>query len=188
MCIMDMIRKIYAFLLDTVQTFLIAASVFLVIYIFFFRPFEVNGASMYPTFKHKEYVLTNLISLRIETLKRGDVVVFKAPTDNEKDFIKRIIGLPNDRVSLRDGMVYVNGDKLDESMYLKDTIKTYGGAFLREDEEKIVPEDHYIVMGDNRLASSDSREWGFVKNDAIIGKSFFVYWPPNHAKLVKNPF
>lgn len=185
---MSILRNIYLFLVDTVQTFLIAASVFLVIYIFLFRPFQVNGQSMYPTFLDKEYVLTNLIILKLEKPKRGDVIVFKAPNNQEKDYIKRVIGTASDRISLIDGNVYVNGKKLDERAYLKSDVKTYAGSFLKEGAEITVPSSSYFVLGDNRPYSSDSREWGFVKDSEVIGESFFVYWPPGRLRIVKNPY
>lgn len=185
---MGILRGIYLFLVDTVQTLLIAASVFLVIYIFLFRPFQVSGQSMHPTFVDKEYVLTNLFSLKFEKPKIGDVIVFKSPTNQEKDFIKRVIGTANDTISLIDGNVYVNGKKLDESAYLKNDVKTYAGSFLKEGAEINVPSESFFVLGDNRPYSSDSREWGFVKDNAIIGESFFVYWPPNRLRIVKNPY
>src|SRR5437667_65382 len=102
---MEIMRKIYLFLLDTVQTILIAGSIFLVIYMFLFRTFEVNVESMLPNFKDKEYVLTNLITLRMTDLKRGDVIVFKSPDQPDKDYIKRVIGLPGDTVELKNGDV-----------------------------------------------------------------------------------
>jgi len=185
---MEILRKVYFFFIDTMQTILLAASVFLVIYIFLFRPFQVSGESMFPTFKDKEYILTNLITLRFGDPKRGDVIVFKAPTDAEKDFIKRVIGLPGDSVMLKDGFVYVNGTKLNERAYLGSDVRTYGGAFLKEDEPVTVPGDSFLVMGDNRPFSSDSREWGYLKRTALIGKSFFVYWPLNTMRIVHNPF
>lgn len=114
---MPIVRKIYAFLIDSVQTFLIAAAVFLVIYAFLFRPFEVNGDSMYPNFHDKEYVITNLIGLRFQAPKLGDVMVFKAPPDPSKDYIKRVIGLPGDMVSVKDGNVYLNDKLFDESVF-----------------------------------------------------------------------
>lgn len=184
---MIILRKIYYFLLDTVQTFLIAAAVFLVIYVFLFRPFEVKGESMYPNFYDKEYVLTNLIALRFQNPVRGDVIVFKAPPDPEKDYIKRIIGMPGDTISIKDGVIYVNGTTLDESSYIKPDVKTYPGAFLSEGKTVKVPEKEYFVLGDNRLYSSDSREWGFVTKDAIIGDSMFVYWPLNRMRIINNP-
>lgn len=185
---MEILRKIYFFFIDTMQTILLAASIFLVIYIFLVRPFQVSGESMFPTFKNKEYILTNLITLRFSELKRGDVIVFKAPTDHDKDFIKRVIGLPGDSVSLKGGFVYVNGNKLDESPYLNSDVRTYGASFMKEEEPVSVPMGDYLVMGDNRPFSSDSREWGFLKKSEVIGKSFFVYWPVNVVRIVKNPF
>lgn len=185
---MEMLRKIYFFFIDTMQTILLAASIFLVIYIFLFRPFQVSGESMFSTFKNGEYILTNLITLRFEEPKKGDVIVFKSPTDVEKDFIKRIIAVPGDSIYLKEGFVYVNGEKIDESEYLDPEVRTYGGGFMKEAMPITVPADSYIVMGDNRPFSSDSREWGFLKKTAVIGKSFFVYWPVNTMRTVQNPY
>ncbi len=185
---MEILRKIYAFLLDSVQTFLIAAAIFLVIYLFLFRPYEVKGQSMYPNFYDKEYVLTNLIVLKLQKPKLGDVIVFKAPPEPEKDYIKRVIGVGGDKVMVKDGDVYLNGNKLDQSSFLKSDVKTYPGAFLEDGQEVTVPDGEYFVMGDNRGASSDSREWGFVKNSEVIGESMFVYLPVTRMRLVHNPF
>jgi len=185
---MELARKVYFFTLDLMQTVLLAASIFLVIYIFLFRPFQVSGDSMYSTFKNGEYILTNLIALKTNGIERGDVIVFQAPPDHEKDFIKRVIGLPGETVLLKGGYVYINGKKLDESAYLSSDVKTYGGAFLKDNQPYTIPPDNYIVMGDNRPFSSDSREWGLLTTKAIIGKSFFVYWPVNHTRIVYNPF
>lgn len=143
---------------------------------------------MYPNFQDKEYVLTNLITLRLANPKRGDVIVFKAPIDQEKDFIKRVIGNPGDSVMVQDGSVFINGQKLDESKYLKDDVKTYGGAFLKDGVAVTVPADNYFVMGDNRPYSSDSREWGYVSKDLLIGESFFSYWPLSELHFISNPY
>jgi len=182
------IRKIYSFLVDTVQTLLLAAAVFLIIYAFLFRPFEVNGESMFPNFHNKEYILTNIITLHFSNPKLGDVIVFKAPNDPEKDYIKRVIGVAGDRIIIKDADVYLNGVKLSESAYLEESVKTYAGSFLRDQQEITVPQDQYFVLGDNRSNSSDSREWGFVSVKSIIGKSFFAYWPPKDVGIVKNPY
>lgn len=185
---MEILRKVYFFFIDTMQTILLAASIFLVVYIFLFRPFQVSGESMFPTFKNREYILTNLIGLRFGDPVQGDVIVFKAPTDKDKDFIKRVIGVGGDSVYLKDGFVYVNNQKLDESPYLGSDVRTYGGSFMKEGEPVTVPAGEFIVMGDNRPYSSDSREWGFLDREGIIGKSFFVYWPVTTMHVIKNPF
>ena len=186
--ILDIFRKIYEFLIDIIQTLLLVFAVFLVVYIFLFRPFQVNGDSMYPNFYDKEYILTNIITLRFNTPKLGDVIVFKAPINLEKDYIKRIIGIPGDQITLKNGDVYLNGKLLNEDKYLGQSIKTYGGSFIKEGETVTVPTESYFVMGDNRLESSDSREWGFVPVKLIIGKSFFAYWPLKEAGAVRNPY
>lgn len=184
---MSIIRKIYAFLIDIVETLLLAAAAFLVIYVFLFRPFQVNGDSMYPNFTDREYILTNIIVLNFRTPQKGDVIVFKAPPDPEKDFIKRVIAAPNDRIYIKDGSIFLNGEKLDETKYLKSDTKTYGGSFLKEGQEIKIPQESYFIMGDNRAYSSDSREWGFVPKKSIIGKSFFVYWPLEKMGIIKSP-
>ncbi len=143
---------------------------------------------MYPTFKNGEYILTNLIAVRIDGIQRGDVIVFQAPPNHEKDFIKRVIGLPGDTIELKHGFVYINGKQLNESAYLNSSIRTYGGAFLKDNEPYTIPPGNYFVMGDNRPFSSDSREWGLLPAHMIIGKSFFVYWPLSHMRLIHNPF
>jgi signal peptidase I len=185
---MGILRKIYFFLLDTVQTFLIVFAFFLVIYVFLFRPFQVSGSSMLPNFFDKQYILTNIIVLRFEAPKLGDVIVFKAPPDPEKDYIKRVIGTPGDTVSILNGEVYVNGKILDQSKYLPSTVKTYGGSFLKEGAEVTVPAESYFVLGDNRSGSSDSREWGYVPLKSIVGESLYAYWPLDKAGVVKNPY
>lgn len=182
------LRKIYAFFVDALQSILIAASIFLVIYIFIARPFQVNGQSMYPNFYNGEYVLTNLIQLRLHNPQLGDVVVFQAPIDAEKDFIKRVIGVAGDTVMVKDGDVYINGKKLNQGSFLQPTVKTYGGAFLKDGQTITVPQGEYFVMGDNRPYSSDSREWGFVKQSELIGESLFVYWPPSRMRRISNPY
>ena len=183
---MEILRKIYYLLFDLVQTLVIAGAIFVVIYAFLFRPYQVNGHSMDPTFQNGEYVLTNLISLRLGPLHRGDVIVFVAPPDKEKDYIKRIIGLPGDKVKVSGGDVYLNGTKLDQSAFLASDVRSNGGAFLGDGDEVVVPDGDYFVMGDNREFSSDSREWGFVPKNAVIGKSFIVYWPLNRMRIVKH--
>ena len=185
---MEILRKIYYFLLDIAQTLILAAAAFVVVYMFLFRPFEVKGASMYPNLHDSEYLITNVIAQRLGDPQLGDIIVFKAPNEPDKDFIKRVIGVAGDEVALKDGYVILNGKKLDESAYLDSDVRTYGGSFLNEGESVTVPPGYFFALGDNRSYSSDSREWGFVPKENIIGNSIFIYWPVNDAGVIKNPY
>ncbi len=182
---MFILRKIYNILFDLIQTLVIAGAIFVVIYAFFFRPYQVNGLSMYPNFDNGEYVLTNLISKRFTSYERGDIVVFHSPTEKNKDFIKRIIATEGDTMSVSNGNLYLNGNMLKEE-YLPSNYVTTGGSFLYEGTQIQVPEGQFFMVGDNRSNSSDSREWGFVSEGEIIGKSFFVYWPLNKMRVVEH--
>lgn len=185
---MEILRKIYYFLLDIAQTLILAAAAFVVVYMFLFRPFEVKGESMYPNLHDSEYLITNVIAQRLGDPQIGDIIVFKAPNEPDKDFIKRVIGVEGDSVSINEGLVYLNGEKLDESAYLDSSVRTYGGSFLKEGDSVTVPPGYFFVLGDNRSYSSDSREWGFVPKENIIGNSIFIYWPINNAGVIENPF
>lgn len=181
-------KKALGFFSDTIQTFGMALAVFLVIYFVVARPFQVSGDSMFPTYKDKEYIFTNILGLKLGHLNKGDVIVFKAPIDNTKDFIKRVIGESGDIVEVKEGQVYVNEERLNEQAYLNSDVKTFGGTFLPENTPKKVPEGELFVLGDNRTNSSDSREWGFLKKSDVIGKSFFVYWPISEVHAISNPY
>ncbi len=180
---MDIFKKIAAFFFDLIEVVVVALAIFVVCYLFLFQPHQVNGASMEPNFHDKEYLLTDKISYRLGTPQRGDVVIFRAPKNRELDYIKRIIGLPGDKVKVVNGKVFINNNLLKES-YIPATTETFTGAFLRSGEEFLIPEDEFFVLGDNRLHSSDSREWGTVNRGDIIGKAWLVYWPPQSFGII----
>lgn len=181
---MDVARKIWKVLLELAETLVIAGAIFVVIYAFLIRPFQVTGTSMHPTFVNGEYVFTNLLSQRFGPLDRRDVIVFKAPSE-DKDYIKRIIGIPGDTVKIEDGKVFLNHKKLNEP-YISPTIRTDARGFANEGQDILVSENSYFVMGDNRPFSSDSRDWGLVTFDRVIGKSALVYWPINRIRVVEH--
>ncbi len=180
---MFFLRNIWLFFLDFLETIVISLAIFAVVYIFLFQPHQVDGRSMEPNFHNSEYILTDKISYRIHDPKRGDVVVFHSPQDERVDFIKRIIGVPGDVVKVAGGYAYLNGVKLEES-YINDPGQVLAGRFMREGMEVDIPPDQYLVMGDNRLHSSDSREWGIVNKTGIVGRAFFRYWPVNVFGLI----
>lgn len=186
--IMDVFRKIAVFLYDALQGILVVAAVFLVIYIFVLEPHEVSGLSMFPTFQNHDYLLSYLPDVRFDKLKKGDIVVFKSPVEQDKLYIKRIIATAGDTIKVQDGGVYLNGVKLDENAYLDSSVMTYGGAFLQDGIEQIVSVGTVVVMGDNRPNSSDSRAWGFLDKKKLVGRSTIRIWPISTFEIIHNPF
>jgi len=170
------LRTVWAFVLDFIETIVVSLAIFALVYLFLFQPHQVEGRSMEPNFQNGEYILTDKVSYRFREPERGDVVVFHSPQDERVDFIKRIVGVPGDTIEVRTGYVYINGQKMEEP-FINDPGRVAQGRFLRENAVVEVPPGQYIVMGDNRLHSSDSREWGFVTRDEIVGRAFFRYWP-----------
>ena len=143
----------------------------LIFIVFIYQPVQVEGTSMQPSLENHERIFVNKFVYRFEPVHRGDIVVFRYPLDPSKIFIKRIIGLPGDMVSLRQGRVYVNGKELAEP-YLP---PSYFSA--DSDPRIIVPPGQYYVLGDHREFSNDSRAWGTVEQKYIYGKAVVVYWP-----------
>lgn len=141
---------------------------------------------MFPTFETGQYLLTDKVTLKRREPMRGDVIVFKSPLDENFDFIKRVLALPGERILIKNGHIYINGQMLDEP-YLPSDYRTSGGQFLKEGVEYLVPEASVIAIGDNRSHSSDSRDWGPVPYENIIGRAFFRYWPSDTAGVIKNP-
>jgi signal peptidase I len=178
-----MMRKLGAFFLDILEVVVFAIAIFLFVYLLVLQPHKIKGDSMQPNYPDGEFLLTDKVTYRFGEPKRGDVVVFQAPNIPEEEYIKRIIGLPGETVSVKDGGVYVNGERLNET-YLTSTLYTSSGVFATEGKELIVPADNYFVLGDNRPASSDSRAWGFVSAEKINGRAWVVYWPPENVGIV----
>ncbi len=176
-------RKISNFFMDFLETIVVALSIFVVVYLFLVQPHEVKGSSMEPNFQNNDYILTDKISLKLHEPSRGDVVIFKAPKNPDVDYIKRVIGLPGEKVKIQNGLVYINNMKLSEP-YLNSSTNLFPGSFLQEGIEITVPEGEYFVMGDNRPHSSDSREFGPVPQGLFIGKAILRYWPIVKAGLV----
>jgi signal peptidase I len=185
-----MLKRIFYFIIDSIQAFVFALSIFILLYLFVAQPNQVNGQSMMPNFQDKEFLITDKIAYRFREPQRGEVVVFKAPPSeqcsiDECEYIKRIIGLPGEIIQVKDGKVYINGNPLKENYLPPETI-TRPGSFLREGKRYRIPQESYALFGDNREHSRDSREFGFVDRERIVGRAIFVYWPPQSFGLVKT--
>lgn len=142
---------------------------FIFVYIFITQPHVIDGNSMEPTVFNGQRVFTNKLIYRINYPERGDVIIFHLPQDERIDAIARIIAIPNDRVLIKDGSIILNGQKLDEP-YLKELNSTIPGDFILENEEKVLRENEYVVMSDKRSSTNDSRSYGYVNRDSIVGK------------------
>lgn len=177
------IRRLGAFFLDILEVIVFAVAIFLFLYLLVLQPHKIKGASMEPNFPDGEYLLTDKVTYRFGEPKRGDVIVFEAPTGEGEEFIKRIVGLPGEGISVRNGKVYINGELLKES-YIPEASPTHGGNFLSENESFTVPEGNFFVLGDNRLHSSDSRSFGTITKDKMTGRAWLVYWPLKNAGSV----
>jgi signal peptidase I len=146
---------------------------------FLYQPVRVEGTSMLPRLEDHDRLFINKFVYQIESIQRGDVVVFHYPRDPEKSYIKRVIAVSGDRLRIDRGRVWLNGEPLRED-YVPDTFRD-----TRSMAEMLVPEDTYFMMGDHRSISSDSREFGPVDRSLIYGKAVFVYWPAHDAGVVR---
>ncbi len=180
-----MLRRLGAFFLDILEVVFFAVAIFLVVYLTILQPHKIKGASMEPNFPDGEYLLTDKVTYRFNQPKRGDVIVFKAPPDFKDEFIKRIIGIPGDKVMVKGGKVYVNGQIINEP-YLAQGQYTSAGTFATEGAELTVPAKSFFVLGDNRDHSFDGRNFGFIDKSKINGRAWLVYWPPQNVGIVKS--
>ena len=168
-------RKILAFIWETAKIVIIALLIVMPIRYFVFQPFFVKGQSMDPTFENGDYLIVDELSYKFRAPERGEVVVFKYPNDPSQRYIKRIIGLPGETVEIQAGKIIISNAKgesavLDEK-YLPPSDLTLG------DTKAVLGAKDYFVLGDNRLASSDSRSWGPLPKDNIIGRVLLRVWP-----------
>ena len=164
-------KKLLSFLWETFKIVVIALAIVIPIRYFLFQPFFVKGASMEPNFDDGQYLIIDELSYRFRQPERGEIIVFKYPHDTSQRYIKRIIGLPGETVEIKDEEVLVNGQILNESSYLPEGPTTSGFTKI------ILSENDYFVLGDNRLHSSDSRSWGSVPKENIVGRAYLRAWP-----------
>ncbi len=167
-----------SWLRDIVESILPALVIVLVVNIFLAQATRVEGQSMEPSLHNNERLIIEKISYRLHPPQRGDIIVLRPPRRASVPLIKRVIGVPGDLVEIRDDQVYINGEPLEED-YLNQPTK---GSM----PPRLVPEGHVFVLGDNRQASNDSRSFGMVPYEDIIGRAWFRYWPLDRAGLITH--
>jgi signal peptidase I len=152
----------------------------IIVILFLYQPVKVEGTSMMPSLIDQERIFINKFIYRfgLADVGRGDTVVFWFPGDPTKSYIKRVIGIPGDTIEVNDGTVIVNGKPLEED-YVPPDYRDHVSM-----PRRVVPPDQYFVLGDHRVSSNDSRNWGMVPRRYIYGKAVFVYWPPDRIGLL----
>jgi signal peptidase I len=163
-------------LVDILETLIWAVVLFVLINLVTARV-RVDGSSMLPTLTNGERAIVNKLAYRLGKPERGDIIVFYFPVDPSQEFIKRVIGLPGDQVSIHKGVILINGQRLEEP---------YLDARIRYEGDWTVADGQLFVLGDNRNNSLDSHNWGTVPFDYVIGKALFIYWPFNTLGVVEH--
>ena len=162
---------IRSWLQDLLETLLLALIIFLIINTLTGR-YQVHGQSMEPSLHNGQYLIANKVTYWLHPPERGDVVVLRPPSNEGTiPYIKRVVGLPGDRIEIQEGRVWVNGVILNEP---------YTGGPPAYRNSWVVEEGYYFVLGDNRNNSSDSHRWGLLPQENIVGKAVFSYWPPEY--------
>ena len=162
-------RSALALLREVIETILLTLVIFVVINTLTSR-FRIEGPSMNPTLHEGQYLIINKLIYKLHAPERGDIIVFHHPQNSERDLIKRVVGLPGEEIHVREGQVYIDGVLLEEP-YL-----AYSGG---RSARYTLGEDEFYVLGDNRPNSDDSRSWGALQKDQIVGKVWVSYWPPS---------
>jgi len=174
------------FFLELFKVVVLAAITIVLIRHFLFKPFYVRGASMEPNFYDKEYLIIDELTYRMREPVRGEVVVFKYPLDESQFFLKRIIGLPGERVKIASGQVIIYNQEFPEGFvlgeeYLPTDLDTTGDMAVS------LKSNEYFVMGDNRDNSYDSRRFGAIAKDVLVGRAIFRGWPFNRVDIINVP-
>lgn len=182
-----MLKNFLSFVFELIKIVVISLVIIIPIRYFLIQPFYVKGASMEPNFYDKEYLIIDEISYRFEEPIRGDIIVFRYPINPQEYFIKRVIGLPGEKIEIKNGSVYIYNEEFPdgfalEENYLASDIKTYG---MSNDNVKL-GDNEFFVMGDNRNSSKDSRSFGPVNRSYLIGKVLFRGWPFNRITLFEE--
>ena len=173
-------KKFGILVFEVVKVVLISLAIILPVRLFLVQPFYVEGASMEPSFYEKEYLIIDEISYRFNEPQRGEVVIFKSPQNPRSYFIKRIIGLPGETVEIKNGKIFIDNEKELSEDYLQYVYSDTHTAVILESGQ-------YFVLGDNRTNSLDSRQFGSIEKDSIIGRVWIRGWPFDRINTFNAP-
>ncbi|MDD5606463.1 MAG: signal peptidase I [Candidatus Pacebacteria bacterium] len=174
-------KKFFLWILDLVKTIIIAIVIVIPIRIFVFQPFIVRGESMQPNFHNNDYIIVDQLSYRLREPERGEIIIFYLEDNSSQRFIKRIIGLPGEEVQIKNNQVIVSEDIVLQEPYIPASFETIS------DKTIYLKENEYFVLGDNRPASYDSRRFGVVSKENIIGRALINIRFFQFVSLIKTP-
>lgn len=179
-------RRFVASLFEVLEVAIVAVGAVVLIRAFLVQPFLVSGASMVPTFEDGDYLLVDELTYRLRSPQRGEVAVFHYPNDESTYFIKRVVGLPGEHVSIEDGKVVITNAEHTEGFVLDESYLAFGS--MTEGEADVdLGGDQYFVLGDNRPYSFDSRSWGALTADELVGVVRLRLWPLKMVKVFAAP-
>lgn len=170
-------KKSKSAVLELLESVAIAVLLAVLIRMFLFQPFIIPSGSMEPALQIGDRIMVNKISYHLGEPSRGDVIVFKFPMDPSRDFVKRLVATGGETVAVRDSKLFINGEQVDEG-YLPP------GLMFEDFGPMEIPPGSFFMMGDNRNSSEDSRSWGMMPEDNIIGKAVIIYWPLDRIGLL----
>ncbi|MBD3300599.1 MAG: signal peptidase I [Candidatus Moranbacteria bacterium] len=179
----------FDFLKEVSGIILMSLIIVIPIRIFLIQPFIVKGASMEPNFYEGQYLIVNEIGWTLKGAERGEVIIFKNPRDQKDYYIKRVIGLPGETIEVKNGRVYIFNDEHPEGFVLDESKYLPIGRITSNDTREVLAQDEYFVLGDNRGKSSDSRIWGKLDEDLIVGKTWIRVLPFDRFEIYsESPF
>jgi len=173
------------FFLELVKVVVLAGITIILVRHFLFKPFYVKGASMEPNFYDHEYLIIDELTYRFREPQRGDVIVFKYPENPKEYFLKRIIGLPGERVKVSEGQVIIYNSEHPEGITIQESYLQ--GVLTGGEKTLSLTSDQYFVLGDNRPNSYDSRRFGAIDKNVIVGRAILRGWPFNRAQIFETP-
>jgi signal peptidase I len=176
--------RIGSFFLEIIKIAILAGITIGVVRYFLFKPFYVQGQSMEPNFHEKDYLIIDEISYRLHDPKRGDVVVFKAPVNADDYYLKRVIGLPGEKIKIEKNKIIIFNKENPQGFVLQEE---YLDASTTGDVDVTLGDEQYYVLGDNRIASFDSRRFGPINEDTIVGRAWLRGWPFDRLAIFETP-
>jgi len=169
---------------EYLESIVVALILALVVRAFVVQAFKIPTGSMRPTLLEGDRILVNKFLYRFQEPERGDVIVFKYPEDPKRDFIKRLVGKGEEDVLLEEGRLVIDGRKILSGTF-GERYYYNQGQYGRDGKIQTIPKEHYFVLGDNSASSRDSRFWGFVPRNQVVGKAFLIYWPLNRIRWIQ---